>query len=78
MEEEVTFTCSHSGESNPLPDHFTFYKDQQEKNETSSAWGPFSFTSVNDGGTVSCVASNEIGQAEKSDEMQITVEGINH
>ena len=77
MEEDVTFTCSHSGESNPGPNRYTFYNDgNKEQNKTSSTWGPISFTSVNDGGPVSCVASNEIGEAQDSDEMQITVEGI--
>ena len=78
VEEEVTFTCSYSGDSNPDPNRYTFYKDQQEeKNETSSEWGPISSTSVNDGGSVSCVASSDIGQAQESGEMQVTVEGIN-
>ena len=79
MEEEVTFNCSHSGASNPKPDHYAFYKDRnEEQNKTSSTWGPISSISVNDSGPVSCVASNDIGQAQQSDQMQITVEGINH
>ena len=79
VEEGVTFTCSHSGDSNPEPNRYTFYKDEdKEQNDTSSDWGPITSTSVNDDGSVSCVASNTIGSAVKSEESDITIEGINY
>ena len=77
MEEEVTFTCSHSGDTNPNPNRYTFYKDEnKEQNNTSPNWGPITFVSVNDEGSVSCAASNAIGAAVKSEESHITIEGI--
>ena len=74
--EEITFTCTHSGDSNPSPDRFTFYKDGGEQNSsTYTKWTPNAPSSIKDGGSFSCVASNTVGVAERSDEKVITVEG---
>ena len=78
VNEQVTFTCSHQQDSNPEPDNYEFNKDGQEQQNSSSTTWSFSSDDVTKGGEVTCSASNEVGPADDSDPITITIEGTNN
>ena len=71
----MDFTCSHTGDSNPPNLSFTFSEEGKDDTNSSSAKLGVSYSNVNEGGEVSCVASNEVGHAQVSNEITVTVEG---